>query len=216
MPWGYYYPCVFIFFFLMIRRPPRSTLFPYTTLFRSRADRRARPPGPGRAVLPGVARLRAGGRGPVPLGGGTAGAAGRHRGRGQPGRRDRGRPPGAGRAGRAGREGAVRRRDRRDCAGPRRAGRRTGRLVRPDRAVRRGGGAVDRVARGRAGAHLPAADPLAPPRPGGAVRAAGRVTGHAGQRRGDPARRGGTTESAGGGTAGGRCEDGSAGGGGGP
>src|SRR6202171_6783435 len=27
--------CVF-FFFLMIRRPPRSTLFPYTTLFRSR------------------------------------------------------------------------------------------------------------------------------------------------------------------------------------
>src|SRR3712207_7969984 len=28
--------CV-MFFFLMIRRPPRSTLFPYTTLFRSRA-----------------------------------------------------------------------------------------------------------------------------------------------------------------------------------
>src|SRR5438105_14501907 len=27
----------FIFFFLMIRRPPRSTLFPYTTLFRSPA-----------------------------------------------------------------------------------------------------------------------------------------------------------------------------------
>src|SRR2546422_7580497 len=26
----------FVFFFLMIRRPPRSTLFPYTTLFRSR------------------------------------------------------------------------------------------------------------------------------------------------------------------------------------
>src|SRR5205807_9812009 len=26
----------FFFFFLMIRRPPRSTLFPYTTLFRSR------------------------------------------------------------------------------------------------------------------------------------------------------------------------------------
>src|SRR5256885_10452126 len=26
----------------MIRRPPRSTLFPYTTLFRSRHDRRAR------------------------------------------------------------------------------------------------------------------------------------------------------------------------------
>src|SRR5205085_8792719 len=27
---------LFIFFFLMIRRPPRSTLFPYTTLFRAR------------------------------------------------------------------------------------------------------------------------------------------------------------------------------------
>src|SRR3970040_2796833 len=26
---------VYVFFFLMIRRPPRSTLFPYTTLFRS-------------------------------------------------------------------------------------------------------------------------------------------------------------------------------------
>src|SRR2546427_262871 len=30
------------FFFLMIRRPPRSTLFPYTTLFRSHVDRRDR------------------------------------------------------------------------------------------------------------------------------------------------------------------------------
>src|SRR6266404_766323 len=30
----------FSFFFLMIRRPPRSTLFPYTTLFRSRRARR--------------------------------------------------------------------------------------------------------------------------------------------------------------------------------
>src|SRR2546422_9038917 len=31
-------PCdlYLVFFFLMIRRPPRSTLFPYTTLFRSR------------------------------------------------------------------------------------------------------------------------------------------------------------------------------------
>src|SRR5437899_6662490 len=28
-----------VFFFLMIRRPPRSTLFPYTTLFRSRVAR---------------------------------------------------------------------------------------------------------------------------------------------------------------------------------
>src|SRR5215472_18822434 len=32
--------CFFdFFFFLMIRRPPRSTLFPYTTLFRSSAPR---------------------------------------------------------------------------------------------------------------------------------------------------------------------------------
>src|SRR5437763_5332551 len=31
---------VFYFFFLMIQRPPRSTLFPYTTLFRSREPRR--------------------------------------------------------------------------------------------------------------------------------------------------------------------------------
>src|SRR5256885_16926969 len=29
------YTHVLFFFFLMIRRPPRSTLFPYTTLFRS-------------------------------------------------------------------------------------------------------------------------------------------------------------------------------------
>src|SRR5256885_17052436 len=31
-----------VFFFLMIRRPPRSTLFPYTTLFRSSALTRVR------------------------------------------------------------------------------------------------------------------------------------------------------------------------------
>src|SRR6266511_287230 len=37
-----YYFSVF-FFFLMIRRPPRSTLFPYTTLFRSRRRPRGRP-----------------------------------------------------------------------------------------------------------------------------------------------------------------------------
>src|SRR4028119_1088967 len=29
----------FVLFFLMIRRPPRSTLFPYTTLFRSNGSR---------------------------------------------------------------------------------------------------------------------------------------------------------------------------------
>src|SRR6266498_5956253 len=46
----YFYPFFSFFFFLMIRRPPRSTLFPYTTLFRSerqhrgeRLDRRALP-----------------------------------------------------------------------------------------------------------------------------------------------------------------------------
>src|SRR5256885_17223109 len=39
--------CVFgvFFFFLMIRRPPRSTLFPYTTLFRSGAAGAASPRG---------------------------------------------------------------------------------------------------------------------------------------------------------------------------
>src|SRR2546422_5877176 len=31
--------CTSFFFFLMIRRPPRSTLFPYTTLFRSVVSR---------------------------------------------------------------------------------------------------------------------------------------------------------------------------------
>src|SRR3712207_8619167 len=35
----YWFCCRLIFFFLMIRRPPRSTLFPYTTLFRSRGER---------------------------------------------------------------------------------------------------------------------------------------------------------------------------------
>src|SRR5712664_1765192 len=42
MPYGSFYVPVLLlsfslFFFLMIRRPPRSTLFPYTTLFRSHA-----------------------------------------------------------------------------------------------------------------------------------------------------------------------------------
>src|SRR2546427_7621055 len=32
--------CYVLFFFLMIRRPPRSTLFPYTTLFRSLPEQR--------------------------------------------------------------------------------------------------------------------------------------------------------------------------------
>src|SRR5258705_13891966 len=37
------YTCIhpfYFFFFLMIRRPPRSTLFPYTTLFRSPMNKR--------------------------------------------------------------------------------------------------------------------------------------------------------------------------------
>src|SRR2546427_8630782 len=37
----YTHRSLLFFFFLMIRRPPRSTLFPYTTLFRS--GRRAQP-----------------------------------------------------------------------------------------------------------------------------------------------------------------------------
>src|SRR5207248_11543336 len=41
-----------LFFFLMLRRPPRSTLFPYTTLFRSQTQR-ARP-----AASPPPARAR--------------------------------------------------------------------------------------------------------------------------------------------------------------
>src|SRR3712207_7008504 len=65
-----------VFFFLMIRRPPRSTLFPYTPLFRSPGrsgaaavrqggDRRAgtdRVDARRRAALPGVA-AQGGGRG---------------------------------------------------------------------------------------------------------------------------------------------------------
>src|SRR3989475_2205716 len=35
---------LFLFFFLMIRRPPRSTLFPYTTLFRSESGNAPSPP----------------------------------------------------------------------------------------------------------------------------------------------------------------------------
>src|SRR5256885_5228398 len=43
------------FFFLMIRRPPRSTLFPYTTLFRS-LHLHARAMGPGPAATRPPAR----------------------------------------------------------------------------------------------------------------------------------------------------------------
>src|SRR6266568_7676162 len=44
------------FFFLMIRRPPRSTLFPYTTLFRSRG--RSWPARPGSRAGPRSSRTR--------------------------------------------------------------------------------------------------------------------------------------------------------------
>src|SRR3546814_2639436 len=51
------------FFFLMIRRPPRSTrtdtLFPYTTLFRSRCARRPARKGRAEPSLPQSPRLRA-------------------------------------------------------------------------------------------------------------------------------------------------------------
>src|SRR3712207_8485853 len=55
------------FFFLMIRRPPRSTLFPYTTLFRSPA------PHPDAAGRPGLLLERLPRLRPPPL------AAGRRR-----------------------------------------------------------------------------------------------------------------------------------------
>src|SRR5215204_7254652 len=48
---------LFLFFFLMIRRPPRSTLFPYTTLFRSRAPPPTAP-GPARPRRPAAAPSR--------------------------------------------------------------------------------------------------------------------------------------------------------------
>src|SRR6185369_17705778 len=55
-PPSYYH--VPLFFFLMIRRPPRSTLFPYTTLFRSRRRRlRAAPTAHRNAIsMPGATR----------------------------------------------------------------------------------------------------------------------------------------------------------------
>src|SRR2546430_7075579 len=52
------------FFFLMIRQPPRSTLFPYTTLFRSASSRELAPsvnsfsPSEAYAIVSMPARLR--------------------------------------------------------------------------------------------------------------------------------------------------------------
>src|SRR6266403_979284 len=48
----------YLFFFLMIRRPPRSTLFPYTTLFRSRAPRTRARSGGGRPTRGAARRAR--------------------------------------------------------------------------------------------------------------------------------------------------------------
>src|SRR3712207_8586868 len=52
--------CAYCIFFLMIRRPPRSTLFPYTTLFRSgvlrRPQRTSADPGRGAGGDPGGQR----------------------------------------------------------------------------------------------------------------------------------------------------------------
>src|SRR5690606_42094246 len=51
---SYFFPfpmsCVIPFFFLMIRQPPRSTLFPYTTLFRSAGRIVTRTPAVGGAL----------------------------------------------------------------------------------------------------------------------------------------------------------------------
>src|SRR3989337_3526716 len=45
---------LFCFFFLMIRRPPRSTLFPYTTLFRSHDIARLKEQGIAAVFTPGT------------------------------------------------------------------------------------------------------------------------------------------------------------------
>src|SRR3712207_9075352 len=50
---------VLFFFFLMIRRPPRSTLFPYTTLFRSCGAGGAASPRPASRDSPGPSACEA-------------------------------------------------------------------------------------------------------------------------------------------------------------
>src|SRR2546428_10140063 len=57
---------IFFFFFSMIRRPPRSTLFPYTTLFRSRARWRAAWPGGAEAGEPAERLYFSGAGSPAP------------------------------------------------------------------------------------------------------------------------------------------------------
>src|SRR5260221_11959455 len=55
------------FFFLMIRRPPRSTLFPYTTLFRSVLPPEARGfKPPSHEILPDYDKRKARPAGPLP------------------------------------------------------------------------------------------------------------------------------------------------------
>src|SRR5687767_15458762 len=59
---SYYIELFDYLFFLMIRRPPRSTLFPYTTLFRAGAQA-----APGHAAVQREERQRPGPRRHVPL-----------------------------------------------------------------------------------------------------------------------------------------------------
>src|SRR3712207_8126160 len=63
-------------FFLMIRRPPRSTLFPYTTLFRSARFRRAERDGEAARRVRGQPGRAPGARGRFARPGATAGAPG--------------------------------------------------------------------------------------------------------------------------------------------
>src|SRR5215469_3775711 len=71
---------IFLFFFLMIRRPPRSILFPYTTLFRSkrrgagrrvRVARHADAGEPDRTQLPATAPAASGQDATAPARGGS-------------------------------------------------------------------------------------------------------------------------------------------------
>src|SRR5256885_12789011 len=63
------YACSLLFFFLMIRHPPSSTLFPYPTLFRSREEPQAAAPLPRQRVR---GRRPAAGAGLAARGGGGA------------------------------------------------------------------------------------------------------------------------------------------------
>src|SRR2546422_5301643 len=145
MPDSFTMSCVarillFLFFFLMIRRPPRSTLFPYTTLFRSRRDggRPSEPRGAVGGAPPGEPRP-----GPPP-GESTVAAGGGRRVRAAraAGRLYRGDPRGGGAA-------------RHCCSGLRTCGRRPRareRAPRPDRSRLAGcaGGALRRRSRAAA------------------------------------------------------------------